>query len=159
MAAQLIASHTAAMECYRRAMIGEQSFEGRREDVIALYDDIAKVKADPEHDGFVLGLVAIGLDHGLLELYRRCERIHGASELDQAPVALHPDYPPAAAYGSWRKPLVQMFQKPRNGAALVPAHQPRRSNRVCKKDCRQFALLSRQRHSPWIVTESVGVLG
>ncbi len=30
-AAQLIASHNAAMECYRRAMINEQTFEGRRE--------------------------------------------------------------------------------------------------------------------------------
>ena len=29
MAAQLIAAHNAAMECYRRAMIGEQTFEGR----------------------------------------------------------------------------------------------------------------------------------
>ena len=29
--AQLLASHYAAMECYRRAMIGEQTFEGRRE--------------------------------------------------------------------------------------------------------------------------------
>lgn len=32
-AAQLIASHSAAMECYRRAMIGEQTFEGRRENL------------------------------------------------------------------------------------------------------------------------------
>jgi hypothetical protein len=32
-AAQLIASHNAAMECYRRAMIGEQSVEGRRENL------------------------------------------------------------------------------------------------------------------------------
>jgi hypothetical protein len=32
-AAQLIAAHNAAMECYRRAMIGEQSFEGRRENL------------------------------------------------------------------------------------------------------------------------------
>ena len=31
MAAQLIAAHSAAMECYRRAMIGDQTFEGRRE--------------------------------------------------------------------------------------------------------------------------------
>jgi hypothetical protein len=30
-AAQLIAAHNAAMECYWRAMIGEQKFEGRRE--------------------------------------------------------------------------------------------------------------------------------
>ena len=33
LAAQLIASHSAAMECYRRAMIGEQSFEGRSENL------------------------------------------------------------------------------------------------------------------------------
>jgi hypothetical protein len=31
--AQLIASHNAAMECYRRAMLGEQTFEGRRENL------------------------------------------------------------------------------------------------------------------------------
>ena len=33
MAAQLIAAHNAAMECYRRAMIAEQTFEGRRENL------------------------------------------------------------------------------------------------------------------------------
>ena len=32
-AAQLIAAHNAAMECYRRAMIGEQTFDGRRENL------------------------------------------------------------------------------------------------------------------------------
>jgi hypothetical protein len=31
LAAQLLASHYAAMECYRRAMLAEQTFEGRRE--------------------------------------------------------------------------------------------------------------------------------
>src|SRR5499427_1411364 len=31
MAAQLIAAHSATMECYRRAMLAEQSFEGRSE--------------------------------------------------------------------------------------------------------------------------------
>jgi hypothetical protein len=34
MAAQLIAAHNAAMECYRRAMIDEQTFEGRRENLV-----------------------------------------------------------------------------------------------------------------------------
>lgn len=33
MAAQLLAAHNAAMECYRRAMIGEQTMEGRRENL------------------------------------------------------------------------------------------------------------------------------
>jgi hypothetical protein len=32
-AAQLIACHNASMECNRRAMIGEQTFEGRRENL------------------------------------------------------------------------------------------------------------------------------
>jgi hypothetical protein len=33
-AAQLIAAHNATMECYRRAMFGEQTFEGRRENLL-----------------------------------------------------------------------------------------------------------------------------
>jgi hypothetical protein len=33
LAAQLLAAHNAAMECYRRAMLGEQTFEGRRENL------------------------------------------------------------------------------------------------------------------------------
>jgi hypothetical protein len=32
-AAQLVACYNASMECYRRAMIGEQTFEGRRENL------------------------------------------------------------------------------------------------------------------------------
>ena len=32
-AAQLIAAHSAAMECYRRAMLGDQTFEGWRENL------------------------------------------------------------------------------------------------------------------------------
>ena len=33
MAAQLLAAHNAAMECYRRAMLGVQTFEGRRDNL------------------------------------------------------------------------------------------------------------------------------
>ena len=33
MAAQLLAAHNAAMECYRRAMLGEQTLEGRHENL------------------------------------------------------------------------------------------------------------------------------
>jgi hypothetical protein len=33
LAAQLIAAHNASMECYRRGMLGEQTFEGRRENL------------------------------------------------------------------------------------------------------------------------------
>src|SRR3954447_23282597 len=33
LAAQLLASHNASMECYRRAMISEQTLEGRKENL------------------------------------------------------------------------------------------------------------------------------
>jgi len=33
LAGQLIAAHSAAMECYRRAMLSEQTFEGRKENL------------------------------------------------------------------------------------------------------------------------------
>jgi hypothetical protein len=33
LAAQMVATHNAAMECFRRAMLREQSFEGRRENL------------------------------------------------------------------------------------------------------------------------------
>ena len=33
LAAQLLAAHNASMECYRRGMLGEQTFEGRRENL------------------------------------------------------------------------------------------------------------------------------
>jgi hypothetical protein len=33
LACQLLAAHNAAMECYRRAMLPEQTFEGRRENL------------------------------------------------------------------------------------------------------------------------------
>jgi hypothetical protein len=93
--------------------------------VITLDDDVAKVKPDPEHDGFVVGLVTIGLDHSSLEVYCRRERVYGASELDQAAIALQPDHSPAATCHCRRKPQVQMFEKSRDGAALITAHQPR----------------------------------
>ena len=32
--AQMVAAHIATMECYRRAMLGEQTFEGRRENLV-----------------------------------------------------------------------------------------------------------------------------
>jgi hypothetical protein len=78
-------------------------------DVVALNDDIAEVKADPEHDGLMVGLAAIGLRHRLLEFYGRGERVHRADELNQRTVALRPDHPPSMAADSRCKPLVQVL--------------------------------------------------
>lgn len=40
MAAQLIAAHNATMECYRRAMISEQTLEGRSENLIRVMKNL-----------------------------------------------------------------------------------------------------------------------
>src|SRR5215510_3916119 len=111
-------------------------------DIIALDDDVAEVKTDPEHDCLIVGLVVICLDHGLLEIYRRGERVYGAGELDQAPIALEPNHSTAATRGGRLEPLIQMLEESHNCAAFVPAHQPRRSNRIYKEDRRQPALLT-----------------
>src|SRR5262249_8876231 len=78
-------------------------------DVVALDDDVAEVKADPKHDGLIVGLAAICLDHRLLKFYGRGERVHRAGELNQRTVALQPDHPTAAASDGRCKPLVQML--------------------------------------------------
>jgi hypothetical protein len=46
MAAQLIAAHNAAMECYRRAMIAEQTFEGRRDFPGGEYESVLHLKPE-----------------------------------------------------------------------------------------------------------------
>ena len=46
---QAIASHNAAMECYRRAMINEQTFEGRRENLSRTF--AALIEALDRHRG------------------------------------------------------------------------------------------------------------
>ena len=56
-------------------------------EIVAIDDQVAEMQADPEHDGGVLGLVPVGLGHGLLELDGRAQRIHGAGELGQRAVA------------------------------------------------------------------------
>ena len=47
-AAQLIACHNASMECYRRAMIRDQTFEGRREALIAFGLRVQNQELTPE---------------------------------------------------------------------------------------------------------------
>src|SRR5690349_18122093 len=72
--------------------------------VVPLDDDIAKVKAGPEYDGFIFGLATSGLYHGLLKINCRSERVHGAGKLDQSTVAFEPDHAPTVAHDRRLKP-------------------------------------------------------
>ena len=106
------------------------------------------MQAHTKHEGSVGRLVAVGFGHGLLELDSGAQRINGAGELDQRPVARQLDQPPAV-FGQngievFRAVLAQARQRP----ALVTPHQAGVADNVCSNDCRQFALLTRQRHSP-----------
>ena len=64
-------------------------------EVVAVDDQVAQVQADAEHNGSILGLILVGLGHGLLELDGGAQRINRAGELDQSPVASQLDQPPS----------------------------------------------------------------
>ena len=62
-AAQLLAAHNAAMECYRRAMLGEQTFEGRREN-LSQANKLSRsyavlLEALNRHRGYLLAVVRL----------------------------------------------------------------------------------------------------
>jgi hypothetical protein len=67
MAAQLIAAHNAAMECYRRAMIAEQTFEGRRENL---------AQANKLSRTFAAGLEALNRHRGKGQQKVTVEHVH-----------------------------------------------------------------------------------
>ncbi len=54
LAAQLVAANAAAMECYRRAMIDERTFEGRKENLAQGSVDVNRREAERISD-LVLG--------------------------------------------------------------------------------------------------------
>ena len=66
MGAQLIASHSAAMECYRRAMIGEQTFVGRQENLNQAnkLSRTFTMLLDPQRHMFLVEAVGEFLDGG-----------------------------------------------------------------------------------------------
>ena len=85
----------------------------------------------------VLGLVPVGLGHGLLELDGRAERVHGAGELDQRTVARQLDQPAAVAGQCRLQALGAMGLQPGQRAVLVAAHQARVANDIRRQDRRQ----------------------
>ena len=116
--------------------------------IVTIDDQVAQVQAHAEHKRSICRLVAVGLGHGLLELDSGAQRIDCAGELDQSPVAGQLDQTPSVFRQNrievFRTVLAQARQRP----ALVTPHQAGVADNVCSNDCRQFALLTRQRHSP-----------
>ena len=116
--------------------------------IVTIDDQVAQVQAHAEHKRSVGRLVAVGLGHGLLKLDSGAQRINGAGKLDQGAVAGQLDQPPSV----FRQHRIEVFgtvlAQARQRPALVTPHQAGVADNVCSNDCRQFALLTRQRHSP-----------
>ena len=85
-------------------------------EIVAIDDQVAEVQADAEHKGGVRRLVAVGVGHGLLELDRGAQGIHGASELDQRAVAGQLDQPAAITRQRRLEALLAVFPQ----ASSVP---------------------------------------
>ena len=116
--------------------------------VVPFDDQIAQMQADPEHYGGVLWLLTIGLGHSLLELNGRTQRINGAGEFCQGAIAGELDQAATVSGERRLQSFFAMIAQARQRAALVTPHQAGVADNVCSNDCRQFALLTRQRHPP-----------
>jgi hypothetical protein len=101
------------------------------------------MQAHPEGDGSVLGQIAIGVSHCLLELDRSTEGIDGTCELDQSAVACQFDKASAVANQQWLKASDAQPPEPSDRAALVPPHQAGVANHIGNQNCRQPALFTR----------------
>jgi hypothetical protein len=75
-----------------------------------------------EVDGGVLGLTAIGVGHGLLELDGSTEGIDGTRELDQSAVARQLNQAATVTCQHGLETLFAMLAQASHRAALVPAH-------------------------------------
>ena len=106
------------------------------------------MEAQAEHKRGICMPVVVGLGYGLLKLDTGAQRINGAGELDQSSIAGQLDQTPSV----FRQNRIEVFgtvlTQARQRPALVTPHQAGVADNVCSNDCRQFALLTRQRHSP-----------
>jgi putative tryptophan/tyrosine transport system substrate-binding protein len=137
MAAQLIAAHSAAMECYRRAMLGEQSFEGRRENL---------TQANKLSRTFAVLLEALNRHRGKGQQKVTVEHVHSRWRgFDPALVLVEPFRPsrpndPLAALGRrswirWQRRLIPgraVVQPWKRAVANAPNRTPRSPCRLTR---------------------------
>lgn len=106
-------------------------------EIFAIYDQVAEVQSDREHDGDIRGLLSVRVSHGLLEFDGSAECVHGAGKLDQSAVTDQLDQ--AAAVSGQRRfePLGTVGLQPRKGAILVATHKTRVACDISRQNCRQ----------------------
>ena len=93
-------------------------------EVASIYEQVAKMQANPEHDALLLRLVGIGLVNGLLELDGGPQGIHCAPELGQRPVACELHQAATVAGKGWFQALRPTFLQACEGTGFIPSHKP-----------------------------------
>jgi hypothetical protein len=117
-------------------------------DVVALDNDVTDVDADGEGNTPVLSYASGSIRHRCLDLDCATPSIDYAWKFRQQAVAGGLDDATAVAGNRGVHDVLTKALHPRQRAAFVSAHQAGVADNVCSNDCRQFALLTRQRHSP-----------
>jgi hypothetical protein len=115
-------------------------------EIVTVDDQVAKMQADAEHDGDVLGLFPVGLGHGLLKFDGGVKCIHSAWKLDQRTVARQLDQPAAVPSQCRLQALGAMALEPGQSAVLVPAHEARVASDIRRQNSRQSTYNPLARH-------------
>jgi hypothetical protein len=115
MAAQLIAAHSAAMECYRRAMIGEQTFEGRRESL---------TQANKLSRSFATLLEALNRHRGKGQQKVTVEHVHVHSGGQAVVGVVGGGDPPKSEEQPYAKQIAHAPQPPMRSADTEPERVP-----------------------------------
>ena len=117
------------------------------EQVVLLDDQVAEMQAHAQEDGAVIGLVARGVLHGLLQFDGGGQRFDGGAELGQYAVARQLDDAAATPSHDRHDGLLADGAQASDRAAFVAAHEPGIAHHVGSEDRCQSALLARQ----WVV--------
>ena len=92
---------------------------------VVVDNEVPEVQADAEHDGGIRRLIAIGVEHRLLDLDGRAQGLDRTGEFDHCSIAGKLDQPAPAAPDRGLDPLGTMRLQAKMRAAFIRAHQAR----------------------------------
>jgi hypothetical protein len=103
------------------------------------------MQAETKDDSGVLGLPAIGVGHGLLELDGRAQRLGRTGKFGPRPVICRLDQASAVARHGGLEALDAVLHQPRRPESFMLSRQAGRTDHVCVKNYRHAARRSGHR--------------
>ncbi len=105
--------------------------------LVVVDNEVPEVQADAEHDSGIRRLIAIGVEHRLLDLDGGAQGIDRTGEFDHCSIAGKLDQPAPAAPDRGLDPLGTMRLQAKMRPAFIRAHQARVAHDVYHHDRRQ----------------------